>query len=404
MTPHDEVDERAAHLIALALLPGIGPATLQRCCLEADLPGLWGLVRAGRAGAVPALAEVLHRPGGAGGVTAATLAAAAAGLDPAERLACHQAAGRRVLVHGTPEYPTRLADDPAPPAVVFVDGDLDALDAPTVAIVGTRNATRAGRDLAGTLAVGLARVGVSVVSGLALGIDGAAHEAMIRSAAVTATGRPVGVVASGLDVAYPARHTRLHRDVRRQGLLVSEVPLGVRPVPWRFPARNRIIAGLADAVVVVESRSAGGSMLTAAEALHRDVPVLAVPGHPSAPASAGANDLIADGAILVRDLDDVLVAIGHGGARPVAAPPPPTGAASPGGPSADPAEAEVLAALGIEPLSLGELLDRVPFDFATASVALAGLEGRGLVARAGSWYERVTPPAEATARVHGRHP
>jgi DNA processing protein len=278
-----------------------------------------------------------------------------------------------------------LAADPAAPALVFVAGRLDALDGPAVAIVGTRNATRAGRELAADLGHDLAAAGVAVVSGLALGIDGAAHRGALRGGPWP--GLPIGVVAGGLDIAYPRRHVDLHRDVAARGLLLSETPLGVRPTPWRFPARNRIIAALSAAVVVVESRATGGSMLTAGEALDRGVPVLAVPGHPSAPASVGTNELLFDGANMVRDVRDVLDVLGidepaGGAAGDRSRPPLP----------ADPAQRALLVALDGEPLALAEIVQRVDLGLEAVSAGLSALEAQGWVVRTGSWYEAAGSP------------
>ena len=179
---------------------------------------------------------------------------------------------------------------------------------PRVAIVGTRRCTRYGFDLARELGADLAAAGVQVVSGLALGIDGAAHRGALDAAGGAP---PIGVVASGLDVVYPRAPPAAVGGGRHRGSLLSECPLGTAPEAWRFPARNRIIAALADAVVVVESAGAGGSMYTVEEALARDRPVLAVPGSVRSAASAGTNRLLAEGAGVARDADDVLAAIGQ---------------------------------------------------------------------------------------------
>jgi DNA processing protein len=209
---------------------------------------------------------------------------------------------------------------------------------------------------------------------------------------------PIGVVATGLERAYPRRHQRLHRHIASIGLLVSESPMGSEPTRWRFPARNRIIAGLSDAVVVVESRSAGGSMLTAGEALTRNRPVLAVPGHPSAAASAGTLDLIADGAVPVRDVGDVLVAIGCGGRAPlVDAPTSPIPM-----PSISEAAARVLGDLDANPRTLGELVLAGGSDLEGVSSALAELEAAGLVVRSGAWFERSGAAGAATGGGRGR--
>ena len=378
------VDDRAA-MVALAHLAGVGPATMLECHRTVGGATCWqGLVAGAVAALPPLLAATMAKDARSGG----HLLADARRMDPAALHDRHVDAGLAVLLHGDEGYPRRLLEDPAPPPVLFLVGDPGALARPTVAIVGTRNATRLGRETAGALAGELSVRGISVVSGLALGIDGAAHLALVdpgvpRSAAA---GRPVAVVANGLDVAYPRRHRHLQRLIVEHGLLVSETPLGGAPLRWRFPARNRIIAGLADAVVVVESRSSGGSMSTAAEALARDVPLLAVPGHPTSPAAAGTLDLIADGAVPVRDVDDVLVAIGLGGLRPPGADRRPDGLAPrPAGPGGT--AGRVLAALD-GPRSFGELLDTVDRPASDVSVALASLEAEGLIARQGLWYER----------------
>ncbi len=370
-------------LVALSCLPGVGPATLLRC-QDGDGPeAAWAAVVAGQPKRSGDLAEAVARLSAS---AVADLVRTARAIEPVDELRRHQVGGQRVLVRGTPGYPGRLVHDPAPPAMLFAHGNLEPLGGPTVAVVGTRNATRPGRDFAMELGAGLAEAGVAVVSGLALGIDGAAHRGALRAKAGGAVGAPVGVIASGLDVAYPRRHTELHRAVAGCGLLVSETPLGHRPTAWRFPARNRIIAGLADAVVVVESRSAGGSMLTVKEALDRGVTVLAVPGHPSAPAAAGTNDLLFDGAGIVRSVDDVLGVIG---VQPPRRPEPVEPASDPALP---PHHRAVLAALGDTPAALPEIVARSGMALDEVSEALVRLEGSQHLARSAGWYERTTPP------------
>jgi DNA processing protein len=326
----------------------------------------------------------------------ARLSRDAAALDAEAVLARHEAAGQRVVAFGEAGYPERLIEDQAPPAVLFLAGSDAALARPTVAIVGTRNATRLGRDTAASLASQLVALGVSVVSGLALGIDGAAHQALVGGGA-RGEGAPIGVIATGLERAYPRRHQVLQQQVASAGLLVSESPIGSEPARWRFPARNRIIAGLSDAVVVVESRSAGGSMLTAAEALARDRTVLAVPGHPTAPASAGTLDLIADGAVPVRDVTDVMVAIGCGGRTPSEPAPDPVPV-----PEVSETAARLLDELGADPRTLGELMLTGPWSLDDASLALVELEQAGLVTRSGAWFERSGPLAGLTGTRRGR--
>jgi DNA processing protein len=216
----------------------------------------------------------------------------------------------QVSVLGSPDHPLLLLNDPLPAPILFSLGDRTLLDGRRVAIVGTRNATAAGRHMARHFGHGLAQAGVHVVSGLARGIDGQAHGGALDAIEhLRAEGRPVAVVASGLDVVYPHEHRVLWHQVAQCGLLLSEVPPGAPPVAHRFPLRNRIIAGLSEIVVVVESRERGGSLITASAALERGIPVMAVPGHATSRASIGVNDLLRDGSAPAIDIDDVLVAL-----------------------------------------------------------------------------------------------
>jgi DNA processing protein len=218
------------------------------------------------------------------------------------------ARGTRVYVVGRPGYPL---DDALPdrPEVLLAEGDdPSALDRPRVAVVGTRAATPNGLDDARELGATLARAGVTVVSGLAIGIDGAVHEG-----ALDAGGSVIGVVATGLDVVYPRRHRTLFDRVRASGLIMSELGYGTEPRQYAFPVRNRIIAGLAQVTVVVEATLKGGARITAEHAIEYGRTVLAYPGSRRNPASAGTNQLIYDGATVVLDPDDVLVALGISG-------------------------------------------------------------------------------------------
>ncbi len=311
---------------------------------------------------------------------------AARAFDPAECWERHQAAGVAVLRRGGPGYPAALCHDPDPPEVLFARGRLGAVEQPCVAVVGTRACTRYGHDVARRLGHELARSGVAVVSGLAAGIDGAAHEGALLA---PGGGPPIGVVGSGLDVVYPQRHRSLWRRVGDEGLLLSEAPLGTRPEPWRFPARNRLIAALSRVVVVVESPGHGGALLTAGEAADRGVPVMAVPGPVSSVASAGANRLLADGAHVAFDTDSVLM-LAEVDPPPPGPPSPPVGGgdAPAGTAAAGPDAAQLLHVLGFEPRSLAELAEQVPWTVGRLAAVLAGLEASGLVVRHDGWFER----------------
>ena len=363
----------AACAAALTTLPVMGPARVLALLRAWDPEEAWARVRAGRAMADHDVAEAC-RPDPAG--VASLWAAAAAGVDPDEVAAAHQGAGVDIRVIGDDGYPSALAADHQPPAVLFSRGSLAALDHPRVAVVGTRRLTRYGHDVAHRFGRELALAGVAVASGLAKGIDGAAHEGVLSVAGAP----PIGVVGSGLDVVYPAVHRALWRRVAEAGLLLSEAPLGARPEQWRFPARNRIIAALAQAVVVVESHAAGGSMHTVEAANDRGRAILAVPGPVVSPASAGTNRLIGDGCAPALDTDDVLVALG------LDAPAPRSCRAGPATPEG--AAGALLDALGWAPATFDQLLTRTGLRPGPAAVALAELEAEGWVAATGGWWER----------------
>jgi DNA processing protein len=310
------------------------------------------------------------------------------------------------VLHGE-DYPRRLVDDPDPPPILFWRGDPQALDRPAVAIVGTRRCTAYGTDVARALGRDLTAAGASVVSGLALGIDGAAHEGAL-AARLTADleqtdgdddhrdgnagdlgAPPIGVVGSGLDVVYPPRHRHLWERIAVHGLLISESPPGSAPEAWRFPRRNRILAALADVVVVVESHASGGSLSTVSAATDRGVHVMAVPGSVRSPASAGTNRLLADGVAPVTDVDDVLVALALEGvtldARSSRARHDATTVAD----SDDGGDHDLLSAIDWTPTSTEDVLRRTGLDLPEASKRLTQLELAGAVRRRGAWWERV---------------
>jgi len=222
-------------------------------------------------------------------------------------------AGRatRVVLASDQSFP--ISEDlPHRPDLLFMEGERPSvLDAPRVAIVGTRAATPHGLADAHHLGAFLTVAGITVVSGMAIGIDGAAHLGVLSvSEAGDGPAGPVGVLATGLDVVYPRRHQSLFDRVRRSGVLVSECAFGTRPEPKRFPVRNRIIAALADVVIVVEATLKGGSRITAERALDYGRPVFAIPGSRRNPAAAGCNTLLADGALPLLDPSDILLALG----------------------------------------------------------------------------------------------
>lgn len=279
----------------------------------------------------------------------------------------------RVLLEGRPGYPI---EDPLPdrPPYLLAEGEgLEALDRPRVAVVGTRAATPHGLADARRLGEALAEAGATVVSGLAIGIDAAAHEG-----ALAAGGLVVGVVATGPDVVYPRRHVRLFDRVRSSGLLLSEAGFGTPPEPFRFPIRNRIIAALADAVVVVEAKVTGGTRSTAGHALDYGRDLWAQPGSVRNPAAEGCNRLVAEGALPLLDHAELIESLDltPRGRHDPARPPVPAGA-----PRA------VLAACGGEAATTDQLVGRTglsPAEVATAAAILQ--KGGHLIRSRGTWW------------------
>ena len=286
--------------------------------------------------------------------------------------------GIRVVTLRDPEFPPPLRHDPHPPAALFVRGDLTALHARRAGIVGTRNATGVGREIAAMLGRGLAEAGVSVVSGLAKGIDGAAH----RGVLAVDGGRPVAVVGNGPETPYPRQHAELWDAVCGRGVLLSEWPPGTAPEAFRFPLRNRILAALSEVLVVVESRERGGSLITAQAAIERSIDVMAVPGSVRNRAAAGTNQLLRDGAAPVTCADDVLVALGLDTRRATSAPYDPR-------PLPRGVEAAVLDRCRRDPCTLDEVVVEVGLPIAEAAMALAHLERSGWLREAGGWFEAV---------------
>jgi DNA processing protein len=287
------LDLGTAYAAALAGLPGMTPVRLASLLAGHDPSQVWARLVGGE------YQSQLHRSFGE----------AARRIDPRRVAEEYLRAGVDVLVPGGPGYPSPLLGDPGAPAVLFARGDTAVLEGRRrVAIVGARSATPYGRQVASELGHQLADAGVVVVSGLARGIDGAAHAGAVHATGED-RGRPVGVVGTGVDVVYPASNRVLWEQVAADGVVLSESPLGTVARPRVFPARNRIIAALADVVVVVESHHGGGALTTAEAAARRGIPVGAVPGSVKSRASEGTNGLLVDGCIPVRDATDVLVAV-----------------------------------------------------------------------------------------------
>jgi DNA processing protein len=365
---------------ALTALPGLGPATLVSLLRTRTPSQTWSEIRSGAIRRSPPDHATL-------GLDAPTVARrrdwkhAAAAIDPPRWWPAHAARGVRTTWFGADSYPSSLLDDPHPPGVLFWRGSIGWLDGPCVAIVGTRNATRDGLEVAFELGRDLAEAGVCVISGLALGIDGAAHQGALKAGGESVAG-PVGVAASGVDVPYPRRHRALWEKVAESGAVISETLPGRPAEAWRFPVRNRIIAGLSQLVVVVESHARGGSLITAEAALERGIEVRVVPGPVRSSASAGSNQLLYDGPGPVRDARDVLDALGITAAGPARR------AESPDR-SLEPLAARVFGAIGRTPRSLGDVMAATGLPLATAARLAEELAAQGLVSGdGGHWVRR----------------
>jgi DNA processing protein len=275
--------------------------------------------------------------------------------------------GGRFLVLGDADYPAALAAVPDAPPALSVIGDVGLLTRPTLAIVGARDGSLAGRRFAAELAASLGQAGFAIASGLARGIDTAAHEAAL------ATGT-VAVLAGGIDQIYPPQNAALHQAIAEQGLLLAETPLGTPPVARSFPRRNRIVSGLSAGVVVIEAAERSGSLITAERALEQGREVFVVPGSPMDPRYGGSNALIRDGAILVRDANDIMSVFRKPQSRPQAVE---KAVQIP----CDTATATVLRALGAVPTAVDELVRRCQVSAATVAEVLLALELEGRLER-----------------------
>ncbi|MDZ4276797.1 MAG: DNA-processing protein DprA [Erythrobacter sp.] len=361
---------------------------------DAD-PLLWlRLIRSRRVGAV-----TFHRlVADHGGVEAALAAlpgiARAAGVEeyslcPLEVVRAEMTQARlaraRLLLWGQDGYPQSLMDLADAPPVLWAQGDVGLLARPMVALVGARNASSLGLRMTRRLVEGLAQAGQVVVSGLARGIDAEAHQAALETGTVA-------VQAGGVDVIYPVENTELAVAIAARGCRISEQPMGLVPQARHFPQRNRIVSGLARAVVVVEAAARSGSLITAKNALDQGREVLAVPGHPFDARAAGCNMLLRDGAVLVRSAQDVLEAIGVQGhfvalaplpVEAVAVPDPLPGPVPQRRPLADIAavHSQILARLGPSPLAEDQLIRDLALPPGMLSPALISLELEGRILR-----------------------
>lgn len=269
----------------------------------------------------------------------------------------------RIVEIGDEAYPERLLDLPRPPKRLWWHGDLDLLNRKVVAVVGTRRATQYGRRMTTEIAGALARAGVTIVSGLALGIDAVAHRA-----ALDATGATVAVLGTGADVAYPRAHVPLHAEIAERGAVLSELPPGAHSHRGSFPERNRIIAALAGVTIVIEAPFDSGALITANRALELGRDVAVVPGPIDSPQSQGSNTLLRDGAHPIVAVADALTLVG------LAPPPVPSAPRLEGD-----AELRIWRALAGGDATMDELCARTGLPVTQCLTTVTALELRGLI-------------------------
>lgn len=373
--------DRAALWLTLLRVPGLGSRG-RRALLEQ-----LGTIEAVFAADRPTLAAA-HEVRTGAALRPEAAAALLAGPDIA-RIAADlewlSAPKRHLLTWSDPDYPALLREVADAPVALYVHGDCAALNEPQLAIVGSRNATLVGQQNAGAFARALARAGLTVTSGLALGIDAAAHRG-----ALDAGGRTVAVAGHGLDRIYPAGNRALAQAIVECGAIVSEFPIGTPPLAANFPVRNRIISGLSVGVLVVEAALRSGSLITARLAAEQGREVFALPGSIHSPLARGCHALIRQGAKLVEEAEHVLEELGAlVAARPVARPSPVSAR-----PLAEPDERtrRLLGLLSHDPLTIDALIEHSGLTPDTVSSILLTLELRGwVIAGPGGTYQRAAP-------------
>jgi DNA processing protein len=359
--------EHMSYWLALNRVPYLGAARFRR------LEGYFGdLANAWNAG----VGEL--KAAGMEGRVANAMVAARGRTSPDAEVEQLRLAGVTALNWHDSDYPARLKEIADPPPVLYVKGQLLPSDERSVAVVGTRNATSYGREAAARLTADLAQRGITIVSGLARGIDAVAHRA-----ALDGGGRTIAAVASGLDIVYPKEHTGLSQRIQEQGAVISELPLGVRPDRRWFPRRNRLISGITLGTLVVEAGETSGALLTVKHALEQDREVFCVPGSIFSPASRGTNRLIQEGAKLVYDYNDILEELNLSVVTqqlemelaPLLAQVP-----------QDDNESALLGHLDDQPLHIDDIRRRSSLPIASVSGLLTMLELKGLVRQVGCMH------------------
>jgi DNA processing protein len=362
-----DIDARVEAWASLQLIPGLSSRAL--VALLKAFGGPAEVLAASRASLKPLVGVEL----------ASAIAQGAAPDELSRSLAWLAEPGHALLAWDDAAYPSALLTIGDPPPVLHYAGKLDLLNRPALAIVGSRNATPQGRENAEAFAAALSAAGLTIVSGLAQGIDAAAHRGGLAGA-----GNSVAVVGTGIDRIYPAANKALAHRLAEEGGLLSQFTLGTPPLPGNFPGRNRVISGLVRGVLVVEATPNSGSLITARFAAEQGREVFAIPGSIHSPFSKGCHRLIKEGAKLVETAQDVLEELGlapaEASTRALAG-----SASAPGGDAA-----RVLAALGHDPVDVDLLVERTGLDASAIAVALVELELAGQVALLpGGAFQRV---------------
>ncbi|HEY0843988.1 MAG TPA: DNA-processing protein DprA [Noviherbaspirillum sp.] len=350
--------EELAPWIRLEQTPGVGTETARK------LLGIFGLPANIFAAGFQALQEVVSERI-AHALTSPTNDAVLLQVDKTVEWAAQP--GNRVLTLADPDYPKSLLDIPDPPFLLYVKGRLDLLSQPSVAVVGSRNATTQGVINAEKFSEALSRAGLTIISGQALGIDTAAHQGGLRG-----PGSTVAVIGTGADIVYPARNRALAHQIASEGCIVSEYPLGTPALAANFPRRNRIISGLSRGVLVIEAAAQSGSLITARMAAEQGRDVFAIPGSIHSPLSKGCHLLIKQGAKLVESAQDVLEEIAAGKPHTTPSlPVPPT--------PEHRASSPLMEAIGFDPVAPDALAARCGMAISDVNAELLSLELAGLI-------------------------
>ena len=362
MTP----DPGLASWLQLTLTPGLGPSTIRKLLRQFGLPqSVIARKRELAAYAAPEALEALHSE------------AVRAQVDRALRWAGE--AGHFIITLADEFYPRALLEIADPPSLIYARGRIELVQRSCLAVVGSRNATAQGESNAAAFAKALSDAGLTIVSGLAVGIDAAAHRGGLEGA-----GSTIAVLGTGIDVLYPKRNVELVDRIAAQGLLLSEFPLGTGPVAGNFPRRNRLISGLARGCLVVEAALASGSLITARTAAEQGREVFAIPGSIHSPLSKGCHALIKSGAKLVESAEDVLTELSgfraSAYASTTAGEAPPVASATSG----------LLAHMGHDPVDVDSLCGRAGMSADQVTAELLRLELEGLIAALpGGLYQRL---------------